>query len=101
MLLLSVRKLELGLKLANGKKSFVRKWNLLLQLLVKANVSECWLINVKTWLKVALDPFGISMMLLVFNSYGLLESLQTRAKTSLVFFKHFLKPHVFLLLQDI
>jgi len=101
MLLLSVRKLELRLKLADGKKSFVRKWNLLLQLLVKANVSECWLINVKTWLKVALNSFGISMMLLVFYPYSLLESYQTRAKTSLVFFEHFLESCVFLLLQDI
>lgn len=101
MLLLSVRKLELRLKLADGKKSFVRKWNLLLQLLVKANVSECWLINVKTWLKIALDPLGISMVLLVFNPYGLLKTKQIRAETSLVFFEHFLKPCVFLLLQDI
>jgi hypothetical protein len=74
MLLLSVRKLELRLQLADGKKCFVREWNLLLQLLMKADVSECRLINVKTWLKEALDPFSISVMLRVVYPYSLLES---------------------------
>jgi hypothetical protein len=76
MLLLGEWKLELRLKLTNGKKSFVREWNLLLQLLMKANVSESWLINVKTRLQEALDPFGIRLMLLVFDTYGLLETKQ-------------------------
>lgn len=76
MLLLSKWKLELRLKLTNGKKCFVREWNLLLQLLMKANVGESWLINVKTRLQEALYPFGISLMLLVFDTYGLLETKQ-------------------------
>lgn len=76
MLLLSEWELELRLKLTNGKKCFVREWNLLLQLLMKANVGESWLINVKTRLQEVLHPFGICLMLLVFDTYGLLETKQ-------------------------
>jgi hypothetical protein len=75
MLLLSERKLELGLKLANGKKCFVREWNLLLQLLVEANVRKCWFINVKPRLQEALHPFSIREMLIIY-SYRLLEPKQ-------------------------
>jgi hypothetical protein len=74
MLLLIVGKLELRLQLAKRKKLFIGEWNLLLQLLMKADVSECRLINVKARLKEALEPFGISEMLLVLYSHSLLQS---------------------------
>jgi hypothetical protein len=43
---------------------------------MKANVGESWLINVKTRLQEVLHPFGIRLVLLVFNPYGLLETKQ-------------------------